>query len=280
MHLYDIPTRMTSRFLLGKLVEKIDRKLFEEPYSESDAVHEAEHALGNWWLPLYENIELSLKMETPYSNKVPLYSEIAIRNVGEKPIDRIEVAVEVRDYRGFVREQPLMFTDLGTEPKCRNLTDIPLVECWALEDGSVLTSYDNLYVKVILIKQEGIEKKINKKREIYLTTHSQYVDDIFNKNWTRRWGRNYHTGLINLAKQRFGARIYGSLNRRQWITLSEYKRLKLHQRLYIQIHSLITDAISFLITRDKILSLVFWFVLIIGQYRIDDDGNLQPKRSL
>jgi len=277
VHLYDIPTRMASRFLLGWLVEKIDRKLFEEHFSESDAVHEAKCALGNRLSPLYENLEFSLKMETPYSNKV---SEIAIRNVGEKLIDRIEVAVEARDSYGILREQHLIFTDLGTKPKGSNLSNIPLVECWALENGSVLTSYDEFYVKVISIEQEGIKRSINNKQKIYSTAPSQYINDIFRKNWIRRWEKNYHIGLINRAKQRFGEGIYGSLNRRQYITLSEYKKLKLHQSLYIQIHSMITAVISFLITRDKILSFVFWSFLIVKQYRIDYDGNLQPKSSL
>jgi len=277
MHQYYIPARLASRFILGRLVEKIDKKLFEEHFNESDAVYEAKRALGNWWLPLYENLKFSLKMETPFSNKV---SEIAIRNFGEQLIDSIEIAVEVRDCYGILREQHLMFTDLGTEPKGSNLSTIPLVECWALDDGSVLNSYNEFYLQVISIEQEGIKRSIRNRREIPLTAHSQYINDISKKNWSRKWGRNYHIGLINHAKQMFGGRIYGSLNRSQWIPLSEYKKLKLHQRLYNQIHSLITATISFLITRDKILNFVFWSVLIVKQCRIDYEGNLQPKRSL
>lgn len=244
---------------LKRVKEEVEKKLLAKYYilSHQHFLHSTGFLTN--WLSLNDEIEVSWGLETPFSNDKQPFSKVAIRNIGNRQLEEVDMTLTVEDDYGYSYQQYIQIRDLGEKPHIYNLTNIPLEYFVVTEYGTVIPSHKgNFLIKIYSIKYEGVKHEINQVREHRLVTSRYHFSE-----WDEKWNINWNIEFINKAKKRLGAKIYSLLltPRQNWSVP--------------KVNKLIYAFFATPIVSNK----VFWFLLITRICKISDDGNLYLTKS-
>lgn len=77
------------------LEKYIDRKYILPIYRQADSINRQRTSLGQSWIPIYEDLEVSFQMSTRFCEEP---SKIAVRSNAKTSVDEIIICVEAAGY--------------------------------------------------------------------------------------------------------------------------------------------------------------------------------------
>ena len=265
------------RFFLGGY---IDRKYIEPLYEKSHSKHQFETGIGRSWIKIHKDLEVSFQMSTRFC-KSP--SKIAIRNNSKTVLEEVVLVVEAEGYfdgnfkdEYYTAEQKLVFCNVDSSPKVKNLTDIPPIDFWTLENGNVIYSYQDFSITTASMRRDGKTEAIQQKKKLFSFCQSNFLNDLFKGNWQEKSGKYYNIRYINEAKQDLGIKIYGDLNPPpKFVTMKEYLSVNIFLRKYWELSSFLNRVRCNILLQNRIISVRFWILVALGRHSEDEDGNLK-----
>lgn len=244
---------------LKKVKQGIEKKLLAEYLilSHQNFLHST--GFLTYWSKLNDKLEVSWGLETPFSNDKQPCSKVALRNIGNRQLEEVDMTVTVKDYYGYIYQQYIQIRDLGEKPHIYNLNNIPLTDFVVTEFGEIVPSHKEVFLtKIYYIKCGGVKQELNQVIEYRLVT-SRY---LFSE-WDKKWDINWNIEFINEAKKKLHGEIYYLL----LTPKQDWSIPKLNKLIY-----------AFL-TIPIVLNTVFWFLLFTRFCKISEDGNLYLTKS-
>lgn len=288
MEISSLLTRFTPKLLIPIyqfLVGKYEEKYTSPMYDESHKKYKLKTSTGQFWFPIYGNLEVSFQMSPHFCKES---SRIAIRNNSEEVLKQVTLFVETENrFDGIFKDeydkgvQGLVFNDVGLGSQSCSI-DIPPIDCWT-DNGKVFFFYENIYVRIeSVVKNENTEI-IQYRNRIISFCKGQYLDDLSKGNWQEKNGKYFHIGYINDAKDHLKRKLFGDLNPPPvWLTREEeeeYSETNIVLRNYWKFCSLasgLTNSIRcYFLLQDKIISARFWILVTLKRHSEDADGRLK-----
>jgi hypothetical protein len=271
---------LVYQFFLGKYIE---RKYIMPMYIQADAEYKSRNSVGQHWIRTSQDLEISIQMSTRFCENP---SKIAIRNNSETIFEKVVLLVEAEGYfdgclknEYYTAEKRLVFTNVCTSPRIKDLTDIPPIDFWILDNGNVIFSYQNLYISIVAIKKKGQSETIQHKQKILSCCQSNYLDDLLKDNWQEKAGRYYNIGYINRAKLDLKTKIWSDFNPPpRFVTSQEYSKINIFLRKYWKLSKLLNDIRCYLLLQDKLISARFWILVMLGRNSEDENGYLKFEK--
>lgn len=268
------------QFFLGKYIEI---KYIMPMYIKSHTDYASRTSIGQHWIDTYQDLEVSFQTSTRFCENP---SKIAIRNNSDIIFGEVVLLVEAEGYfdgsfknEYYTAQQTLVFRDVGSSPKIKCLTDIPPIDFWTLDNGNVIFSYKDFSVCLVSVTERGKSKIVQYKKKIFSFYKSNYLDDLFKGNWQEKAGRYYNIAYINRAKLDLSERIWSDLNPpATLVTMKEYLKINVFLRKYWEFSSLLNKIRCYFLLQDKLVSVRFWILIMLGRHSEDEDGRLKFNR--
>ncbi|EDX85201.1 hypothetical protein S7335_2900 [Synechococcus sp. PCC 7335] len=276
--------RFARKELVKYINKHIDQKHIMPLYEEAHAEYRRRTSLGSSWMKIHEDLEVSLEIPTRFCESTP---KIAIRTHSEKVFETVELLVDAEGvFDGIQKyntvEERLIFRDVGFNSRCSPLSVVPPIDCWALENGNLIFSYQALSITIVSLCRDGNTEAIQQRITPILLCRSNYLDDLLKGNWQKKFGKTYNIGDINEAKEKLRRKIHSDLNPPpNWVTNEEYLQNSLILRKYWKISSFFNEVRCNLLLQNRILSARFWVLVALGRLSEDQYGRLKfDKYSL
>lgn len=168
---------------LGLLIDPVTKFLFLESYKVSHEVHLKRIRAGKQFDTLGNFFEFDIHLECNHiSNSTVPMSFLILRNTSERSFHRVELLVEAD--AGYVKYQDFTtLIDVGQTPLVVKLPRIPLKEIEITGNNRIITAYDKVLVKVVIVDNSLSENE--SKAESYAI--SPTYTEFWNSTWDKKW---------------------------------------------------------------------------------------------
>jgi hypothetical protein len=271
-------------FGFKKTMERLKNHLSVNKFSPLINMSHNNHKLKNYyrqyWIPIYEGIEISVRTSSQYSDGP---STIVIRNTSDTTIQKAKIFVEAEGcFEGLIRNEfytrqdQIVFKDVTSDPKEKTLINVPQLDFWTHGDKHIF-SYKELYVRLESVVEDGSLVLIGNRVKVSNFEKSDYFNDLAKGNWLYKNEKYYNVAFINRAKLNLASRIesmFNPLPRIFTIPIKNYLAANLFTRSYWKIIDLARETLRYLLIREKIISLWFWTLVILERGSEDENGDL------
>lgn len=238
---------------LSLLLDPITKFLFLDSYRVSHEEHLKRFSPGKRFEKLGKYFEFELHLESNYvSNATVPMSFVILRNTSGRTFKRVEVVVEAD--AGYVKYQDVSsLVEVGPTPVVLHLPRIPLKEIELTRDNRIMTSYNDVHVR-LQIADGAVEEGESAAESLTIRpTYTEFLNSRWDKKWETVWNLDY----IESRKTELRHRLYFYLvtrNRHRmagepgsWVWQS-YKTLRL----------LIGGPLYRLLSFERVISTFFW----------------------
>lgn len=204
---------------LGLLLDPITKFLFLDSYRVSHEEHLKHTRLGKRFGELGSFFEFDIHLECNYlSNSTVPMSFIILRNKSENKFSRAELLVEAD--AGHVKYQDFTtLIDLDSIPRVVSLPSIPLKEVEFTDSNDIVTSYNNVRVKIKIIDDKIISEEESSAESCAISpTYTEFL----NSNWDKKWGVVWNLDYIERCKTILKSKLeYYFITRNSWPVVGE-----------------------------------------------------------
>ncbi|BAZ46551.1 hypothetical protein NIES4102_35870 [Chondrocystis sp. NIES-4102] len=250
-------------------------KILMPLYNESHIDYLKRNCLGKNWISIHDDLEISLKISTCYCEEP---SQISIRNNGSHLIEEVIILVRTQgNFNGYFKEQyhtneqELKFYSLDSNPRDKNLSDIPRVDFWFTENEHIIYSFQSLSINVISVVKNNILSKINSEKKLIYCGHCIFLNDCLKGNWIEKQGLFYNISYINQGKQNLAMKIWLDFNPLpNYVTNEQYLKINILLRIYWKIQNYINTILCNILIYEKILTARFWILIMLNRHIINE----------
>jgi hypothetical protein len=247
--------------------------LFLRTYSYSHSRWLNRHRLGAYWSKCGSEIEYSVHLVSELDPE-PRISKIAFRAL-DKKIKKVSMVFEA--FSSAIRyQQPISLTEVSDIPIVWNLSNIPYQEVFTLENSSGLAfSWHSFSFKNVTVSlADGTEL-----RAFDSLHHSVTYDWFLNSQWERRWGQVWNLNAIKFAKGELALYWrFGFCQRfpKEFVPYPATQTFSITRAT----RQLFASSISWIMTRDIMLSIQYWLAVWSGLFLFDQHSRLVWRWSL
>lgn len=251
---------------IGKLVEKVEKKLFLRYYQNSHSQYIKHHYTKQWNKVDKYGFAFKLHLENINKNNTNDYSYLMIKNDTNKVIRNININIMAESiFEVFIQNIFIDELSVDGKPQTIILNQIPFQELEFYEDG-VIRNYNKIFVKLLGCNNVHYT-------DIVYTTHPTFTT-FLNDSWKEKWGVKWNLQQIEDGKQNLREYIYSKIVGANISDMMIYEINYKHPRLFLK--SIIYKCLA----NNLIINIVFW--LLIWQNKIVENksGYLHIKQTI
>lgn len=252
----DFPSGIAVKIVAGiisvfrKVYDFIRKWLFHETWQISHRAWLARYALGSKWVPLGDDIDVSISLAR--SREGPKVSRIALRSRGRK-FDALTVVVEA--FRGnVIFDETRIVSGLESEMRILMLPAFPIYSINASEERGIWSSYDDYCVRITSLTENGVAHNVDLRTQRYTPLSLTLVHP---HHWIVFEGKLVNIGEIVWAKDRIRSRFWRMVRGERYS-----HEVKLYQRVAAAV-----------VLCKPIIDIWFWFPHAVLRRKFEPERN-------
>jgi hypothetical protein len=160
---------------------------------------------------------------------------------------------------GYVKYQDFItLIDVDQTPLVVNLPRIPLKEIEFTRNNRIITTYDNVRVKVKIIDSSVSEYESKAESLSISPTYTEFL----NSRWDKKWGFVWNLDYIESCKVELRHKLqFYLVDRNRWSVVGEPKN-RFYQ-IYKILRLLVGMPLFYVLSHERVISTLFWVPIFV-----------------